>query len=469
MNAIGSAWLHRLLKLLGALLTETLMGLLAIGALGASLLPELFDVSDRVAAHLDAAERAIVAVFVAEYVVHFLLAPNKKEYVCNGWRLLDLFTIAAATLSLLPQVADALRQTLILRLLRIARSFTFGARAGTARYRLLAADSPAPVATTPRAFVVGREPSWPTHALDWKEFLLRISGTEGAWHDAFDVAGAQAAEMARALGVPVGHISLGATTHTYPRIKRIGNLVAAVVWLPFVRSGDQSEIDWCGILAILREDGSLLTAAARDCQLQQRMARWMDPRSSDSVAAQGAEAFFRMVLEQTEEAVAALENRLRTMEGAPVAAVGEDFFRQAFRLRRDVFQISADLWRLKAGIDQIEAGRIQLPRPSPQSAEVFGILSEQADYLYETADNLREGLVSLIELHLNTVSYEMNRFMRLLAMVSVLGLVPATVGGLLGMNILGNPWPVTLGQVTFFVGLVVLAILYVFMTRGNLQ
>ena len=70
-----------------------------------------------------------------------------------------------------------------------------------------------------------------------------------------------------------------------------------------------------------------------------------------------------------------------------------------------------------------------LPGRSPQSTEVFSLLSEQADYLYETADNLREGLVSLIELHLNTVSYEMNRFMRLLAVVSVLGLVPASVGG----------------------------------------
>jgi Mg2+ and Co2+ transporter CorA len=199
------------------------------------------------------------------------------------------------------------------------------------------------------------------------------------------------------------------------------------------------------------------------------MARWMDPGVTDSVAAQGAEAFFRMVLEHTEEAVAALENRLRVMEGLPVAGVGEDLFRQAFRLRRDLFQISADLWHLKAGIDQIEAGRLALPGRSAQSAEVFSVLSEQADYLYETADNLREGLGSLIELHLNTVSYEMNRFMRLLAMVSVLGLVPATVGGLLGMNILGTPWPFTLGQVAYFVGLVVLAILYVFFTRGNLQ
>jgi Mg2+ and Co2+ transporter CorA len=469
MNATRTSLFHRILTFLGLVLNETLMGLLAIAALGMALVPELFDVSDRVAALLDVVEGAIVAVFVAEYVVHLLLAPNKKAYLCNGWRVLDLFTIVAATLSLLPWVTDALRHTLILRLLRITRSFTFGARAGTARYRLLAADSAAPVAASPRAFAVRREPSWPTHALDWKEFLVRITGTEGAWHDAFDVGGAQVAEMARALGVPVGHIGLGTATHTYPRLKRIGNMVVAVVWLPFVRPEEQPEIDWCGILAILREDGSLLTAAVRDCQLQQRMARWMDPNLTDSVAAQGAEAFLRMVLEHTEEAVATLENRLRIMEGVPVAGVGEDFFRQAFRLRRDLFQISADLWRLKASIDQIEAGRLVLPGRSPQSAEVFSLLSEQADHLYETADNLREGLVSLIELHLNTVFYEMNRFMRLLAMVSVLGLVPATVGGLLGMNILGTPWPFTLGQVTYFVGLVVLAILYVFLTRGNLK
>ena len=469
MNASGPSPLHRVLKFLGLVLNETFMGLLAITALGTALFPALFDVSDSTAAVLDWVESAIVAVFMAEYVVHLLLAPNKKDYICSGWRLLDLFTIVAATLSLLPQVTDALRHTLALRLLRITRSFTFGARAGTARYRLLAADSPAPVATSPRAFVVQREPSWPARALDWKEFLVRITGTEGAWHDALDVGGAEVAEMARALGVPVGHISIGTATHTYPRLKRIGNMVVAVVWLPFVRPGELLEIDWCGILAILREDGSLLTAALRDCQLQQRMARWMDPSLSDSVAAQGAEAFFRMVLELTEEAVAALENRLRIMEGVPVAGVGKDFFRQAFRLRRDLFQISADLWRLKAGIDQIEAGRLTLPGRSPQSTEVFGILSEQVEYLYETADNLREGQVSLIELHLNTVSYEMNRFMRLLAMVSILGLVPATVGGLLGMNILGNPWPVTLGEVTFFVAIVVLAILYVFLTRGNLK
>jgi hypothetical protein len=99
MNATSSSCFHRVLTFLGLVLNETLMGLLAIAALGMALLPVLFDVSDRVVAFLEVAESAIIAVFLVEYVVHLLLAPSKKDYVRNGWRVLDLITIARPALA----------------------------------------------------------------------------------------------------------------------------------------------------------------------------------------------------------------------------------------------------------------------------------------------------------------------------------------------------------------------------------
>jgi Mg2+ and Co2+ transporter CorA len=96
-------------------------------------------------------------------------------------------------------------------------------------------------------------------------------------------------------------------------------------------------------------------------------------------------------------------------------------------------------------------------------------LSDTADYLYETVNKVREGVLSLIELHLNVVSFEMNRVMRVLAVVSVLGLIPAVVGGLLGMNLSGNPWPLTLPQVTFAVGMRMLTCLHFFVAKGWLR
>jgi Mg2+ and Co2+ transporter CorA len=96
-------------------------------------------------------------------------------------------------------------------------------------------------------------------------------------------------------------------------------------------------------------------------------------------------------------------------------------------------------------------------------------LAETADYLYETVNNVREGVLSLIELHLNVVSFEMNRVMRVLAVVSVLGLIPAVIGGLFGMNLRDNPWPFTLPQVTFAVGSAMVTCLYFFVAKGWLR
>jgi Mg2+ and Co2+ transporter CorA len=61
----------------------------------------------------------------------------------------------------------------------------------------------------------------------------------------------------------------------------------------------------------------------------------------------------------------------------------------------------------------------------------------------------------------------MNRFMQILAIVTVLAAIPATVGGLLGMNILGAPWPVTLEQVAFGVGVGVVTALYLFLSNKH--
>jgi Mg2+ and Co2+ transporter CorA len=63
----------------------------------------------------------------------------------------------------------------------------------------------------------------------------------------------------------------------------------------------------------------------------------------------------------------------------------------------------------------------------------------------------------------------MNTFLKLLAVVSFLGLFPSVAGGLLGMNVMGNPWPVTLGQVTFVVTMGMATALYVFAVKGWLK
>jgi Mg2+ and Co2+ transporter CorA len=69
--------------------------------------------------------------------------------------------------------------------------------------------------------------------------------------------------------------------------------------------------------------------------------------------------------------------------------------------------------------------------------------------LHEAVEKAHEQVLTLLDLHLNIASYGVNRFMRSLAVVSSLAIIPTIIGGLLGMNILGNPWPVTVSQIGF--------------------
>ncbi len=70
---------------------------------------------------------------------------------------------------------------------------------------------------------------------------------------------------------------------------------------------------------------------------------------------------------------------------------------------------------------------------------------------------------------MSVISFEMNKFMKLLAIVGFLGLISSVAGGLLGMNVTGNPWSVTLGQVAFGIAMGMAISLYVFPIKGWLR
>lgn len=72
-------------------------------------------------------------------------------------------------------------------------------------------------------------------------------------------------------------------------------------------------------------------------------------------------------------------------------------------------------------------------------------------------------------LHINVAAHGTNRFMRLVAIMSSLALIPTIIGGLLGMNLGDAPWALTLGQVAFGTLVLMLGVLYTFMAKGWLR
>ena len=168
--------------------------------------------------------------------------------------------------------------------------------------------------------------------------------------------------------------------------------------------------------------------------------------------------------------VSDLEIELLKMEAIPRSQIPSDFLERTFQLKKEITALNSNLQHLKEILGLIVAKRVPLEGFTPAWQEMFGILKETAIYLHEASDKAKENLISIIDLHINRNSYETNKVLKILAIITALGILPSVVSGLLGENISdlygGNFFPVYLWEIVSFLGLGMIFILYIFIKLG---
>jgi len=442
-----------------ALLNESVMGFLALAAMAVALAPALFTLPPVIEAACDAAGWTVVALFALEYAVGFALAADRSAFARDPWHVLDLVIVVAALASLLPVVSDVARSTPALRMLRLFQVLFFGARAGGG-LRRPAAPPARPAPAGPPQVRVLRPGDASPRAGEWSDLLRWAAAPTSDWVHASNLAPERLQEVASASGVP--HVMVEAALHesSYPRIEAGARWTALTLSVP--AWGEAVHRD---PVLLLVSERDVLSLALHPLELQEPPAEFealpWGPRCALHIV--------RHVLGRNEEIAGRLERAVRGLEELPADESPESFFEQTFRLKRALSAAKGDLWRLRGLLEMLADGRRTLPGLGDSESAVLRELSEEADFLYETVDDIREAVLSLIDLHINIAAHDTNRFMRILAMVSALALIPAIVGGLLGMNIIDAPWAVTLGQVAFGTFVLMLGVLYAFMAKGWLR
>ena len=444
---------------LAALLNEPVMGFLALAAMSAGLAPFLFELSPAVAQACEAAGWVIVALFALEYAANFAIAAERRAFVLDRWRLFDLAILAAALASLLPVVSDTARLGLALRILRLFRALLFGTRAGMALSRpVLPLARPLPTGE-PQVTVLRPGDAAPQRA-EWGALLRWAGAPSSDWLHASSLSPQRLQEIAAAAGAP--HVMIEAALHeaSYPRLEPGPRWTALTLSVPG-RGGDGRRDP----VLLLFTEGDALSLALQPLDIQKPPAGFEGlPWGTRCVL-----DLVRRVLGRNEELAGRLERSVRQLEDEPPDASPRKFFEQTFLLKRQLAMAKGDLWRLRGILEMLADGRRELPGLAPSQRDLLREMAEEADYLHETVDDVREALLSILDLHIDIAAHETNRFMRLLAIVSVLGLIPAIVGGLLGMNLADSPWTVTLGEVAFATLVLMLGVLYAFMAKGWLK
>lgn len=459
-------------RLLGWLLGEVFLGFLAIIAAALTLFPMLFPISAGTDATLNGLQWLIIGWFGVEYAVALAAAPARGAFLRNPWRLLDLATILIPLASLLPSASSVLLSSPVLRLVRLVRIVTLGLRASgiVVREQTRTAGLTTPVGPA-QVMRMTEQPAAAPAPAHWDDLLGWLRTRAEAWYHVANPSSTELAQIGVAAGLPAGFLENQLVGTSYPHLTATADCTVLFAWVP--------ETDGSG-----RTDRHAVLFVAwghRVLSLSRRTTRLIERRDAvigqmPSGAATAGGFVVRVILGElarivalNETLVASCELALHALEDIPVRESRPEFFERTFRLKKELSAAQSDLWRFKGLLADLAAQRARLPDTSPESAEEFGRLSARADYLYETIINIREEVLSVIELHLNVVSFDMNRVMRVLAVVSVLGLIPAVIGGLFGMNLVDNPWPFTLPQVAFSICFGMLLGLYLFFVKGWLR
>ncbi|MCL2449794.1 MAG: CorA family divalent cation transporter [Polyangiaceae bacterium] len=459
------------------ILSEPVMGFFAIVALALALAESVLDLRPRVDRLLDVGQWGIVALFAVEYATGLLHASDRRAFAFSGWRLLDLVIIVGPLVTLvLPTWTPALA-TPALRLFRVA---AFSAHLGGLGSRK--APLPRPQPPKDEVHISVATTSEPPREASWTELIERLGKPPAdEWFHASGLERSHVARIARETGIPETFLAQTLEETAYPRVEVHRRFSALFTWLPTMGDERDAAVERNGVLLLATENG-VLTVAQRTTGLQAEAVRAMHDMAlpSGSFAQRTVLGILQLVLRRYESVAGHLERHARALELRPVRDSRPEFFEYAFLLQRQVSTLRSDLWRLQGILEAIADQRLTFHGTSGTSTddddddersarEFMCGLVDEAEYLYETTSNLREALLELIDLHFNVVSFEMNKFMRLLAAISGIGLIPAVVGGLLGMNIFGAPWPVSLAEVAFGVTTAMFLALYVFAVKGWLR
>jgi Mg2+ and Co2+ transporter CorA len=456
------------------LLPDGLMIALALVMVPVILVPLFVDLSDAWSLFIKYIDFTILAIFIFEYVTKLILAPKILKHFLNPWHLLDLFVIAVPLISLFPITSINLASsTLILRLLRIIRLLAVGGRTVDRRRQL--------ATNTLRAVEIKKQPL-SIQVIDEKLFNNSENVTIGelkkyldnpthTWANIASVSDNDLDQLSITLGIPKMILESELIEESYPRVdyfESYSMIFARIADIQVSQKGPtRLQINRVGLLLICQGQNIITISKQRTDFFDgiiEKAKKIHSPQDTMSVTI--LYSILKYVLEKDRQIISALEQQLMELEGIPFNKRPGNFLETAFYLRKEVNQLVPSLLHLKEIISVITSKRVPLEGFYERHEKIFDILVDEAAYLHEAASNARDNLQSLVDLYINTTSFQMNKVMRLIAVITGLAIIPAIITGALGTNIAGNPWNIHLWQVFSIIGILMLITGWVFYRMG---
>jgi Mg2+ and Co2+ transporter CorA len=455
-------------------LPDSLMIALALVMLPIVVIPLFVHLPASMEKTFHSLDYTIIAIFVIEYFLKLAVAQNIVKFIFNPWRLLDLLVIVLPIFDLLQLAGGFGRWSPILRLLRLTRVAAAGGRAIDRKRK----QHPAVTADTSfrpamKIKIVDRELENVSESVSLKkigEYLIDESQT---WIDISAASASDLNDLSETLGVPRLVLESELVEESYPRIdyfESYSMIFARLADMPIYEMGaGHLGVTRAGLLVICSGQ-NIITISKSDTGLFSKILEKTKKISSqgEPLVVSVLYTILKYSLDKDSQVINALEHELMVLENIPLKDRPASFLENTFYLKKEVNQLVPSLLHMKEMAAMITSKRVPLEGFQEQHQRLFDIMADEATYLKETAENARDNLLSLIDLYINTKSFELNKVMRLVAVITSLSIF-AALAGLFGSNIVGNPWDIQLWQLFGGLAVLMLAALWVFYRLGWLK
>ena len=434
-------------------LNNNTMMILAAGMIPAILLPYFLNFGDHLIITIfEWINYFILLIFLIEFVLKLYVAESKVKFF-NFWHTIDLFILVVAGLEFTPLTLVGSTYSPLLRLLRLVRAF---AVAGKLRTHVSNAgrNFGIPVKVT----VYNGTSLIEINSVDQINTLINDSDKE--WIDIQQInfdnsSSSNYLEMISGIiNTSKQELKNRITKEAVPGI--YPNTDFTIIFIKDLKlvPGTNNKIKTVDTgITILLAKSSLITISPKGNNLQEKVYASRKDGDRDNRIAGYLYDIFSTKVEDYREIISEIDKRADELE--VYNELNYEKFREknlkgTFRLKKDINAVYQNLKRLNTIISSIIDGDSHLLIDiSTTDKNNLRYLAREIKSLEDSTKEIKENLSSMVEWHMNTVSFEMNGVMKVLTLITCLSVIPGIVTGFFGENIIGslNEFNITIFEV----------------------
>jgi Mg2+ and Co2+ transporter CorA len=459
-----------------AVFSDKFMIFLSLILIPLIILPFIFVLHSDVLSLFEICDWIIIVLFIAEYLLKLYAAQDRWSHFKSPWHCVDLIIITLPFVQYLPLLNLAIigSPSLLLRLLRVPRAVAIGGRVIGSRRNsdVVYTEEQVKHQTIIRQVNSNLQI---THNLSWDDLKAYIADAKcPEWFDIQYLSSEGLSQLSSILGIPEPHFKSSLLDDIYPHIDYIQKasfifLQSGRIRYPIENETKYVTISRSGIIVICNGQKIITVSQHRTDLMDEVIEAVKRNDHVDGFVIPVLYSLLDHMLSEYRSILSDIELEIIEIGNTERSKLPKDFLERIYQLDKEVSRLVSNLLHFKDMLAIITSRKVTLEGFSKQSEEAFHLLEETSGYLNEIAHDAIENLRSIIDLYINQTSFEANRILKVLAVITAISVIPSAVSGILGTNLLDTPYGATLWQLTFIITITMSFVTYTFVKLGWLK